>query len=120
MTDHEPLCPMYNSPSRPLPVRVAKHKSKLRGFSFKVTYEPGSTNPSDYGSRHPPPSRKYMCQEKDELGVEEEREDMEIIVNRIVKEAIPDAFTLPVVRYYTKLNGTLNQLGYDLGLAIKT
>ena len=49
VTDHEPLCPMYNSPSKPLPVRVAKHKSKLRGFSFKVTYEPGSTNPSDYG-----------------------------------------------------------------------
>ena len=42
------------------------------------------------------------------MGVEEEMEDMEIIVNRIVNESIPDAVTLPVVRYYTKLNMTLN------------
>ena len=46
--------------------------------------------------------------------MEEEREDMEIIVNRIVNESIPDAVTLPVVRHYTKLNGTLSQLAENL------
>ena len=52
--------------------------------------------------------------EKDELGVEEEREDMEIIVNRIINESIPDAVTLPVVSHYTKLDRTLNQLAEDV------
>ena len=49
-----------------------------------------------------------------QFSFEEEREDMEIIVNRIVNESIPDAVTLPVVRHYTKLNGTLNQLAEDV------
>ena len=74
---------MYSSHSKSLPVRVAKHKSKLRGFDFSVVYEPGLTTPSDYGSRHPAPRRHYTEQEKVELGVEEEEEDAEIIVSSV-------------------------------------
>ena len=40
VTDHEPLVALYNSHSRALPVRVAKHISKLGGFDFTVVYEP--------------------------------------------------------------------------------
>ena len=80
VVDHEPLVTLFNSKGSPLPVRVAKHISKLRGFKFTVKYEPGKTTPCDYGSRHPPPSRDYSKQEKEEFGVEEEEEDREIIV----------------------------------------
>ena len=37
VVDHEPLKPMYNSPSKNLPIKVAKHKSKLRGLNFFLT-----------------------------------------------------------------------------------
>jgi hypothetical protein len=50
---------MYNSYSKSLPVRVAKHKSKWRGFDFDMIYEAGITTPSDYGSRNPPARKQY-------------------------------------------------------------
>jgi hypothetical protein len=50
--DHLPLIPLYKSHSRELPVRVARHRAKLGGIDFQLQYEPGSTNPSDYGLRH--------------------------------------------------------------------
>ena len=58
ITDHAPLVPLYNSASRPVPVRIEKHKSKLRAFSFVVKYEPDTTNLTDYASRVP--SNKKM------------------------------------------------------------
>ena len=39
VTDHKPIVPMFNSHSKSMPVRVAKHKSKLRAFDFEVIYE---------------------------------------------------------------------------------
>jgi len=52
-----PLVSMYNSASKTFLMRVAKHTSKLRGFNFSLTYEPGTSIPADYGSRNPPPKR---------------------------------------------------------------
>ena len=63
ITDHQPLVPLYKSHSRDLPVRVAKHKSKLLGFNFDVVYEAGTRNPADYGSRHHPSARQYSPQD---------------------------------------------------------
>ena len=48
---HEHLIPMYNSHSRELPARVARHKLKLTGFDFEVIYEPDTTTPSDQETR---------------------------------------------------------------------
>ena len=59
ITDHLPLVSLYNSPNRPAPVRVAKHRSKLGAFAFKLEYDPGSTTPCDYGSKHPPPLPRH-------------------------------------------------------------
>jgi hypothetical protein len=59
ITDHMPLIPLYNNPTRPAPVRVERHRSKLRSFQFKLKYEPGKSLPCDYSSRHPPPPRCY-------------------------------------------------------------
>ena len=72
VTDHEPLIPLYNNPSRPAPVRGERHRGKLRSFRFKTVHQPGRVIPCDYASRHPPPARSYTSQEKEELGVEEE------------------------------------------------
>ena len=52
VVDHEPLVILYNS-KKELPARVAKHVSKLKSYQFKVVYQSGSKNPSDYGSCHP-------------------------------------------------------------------
>ena len=35
ITDHKPSCPLYNSPNRALPTRMACHLSKLRRFDFE-------------------------------------------------------------------------------------
>ena len=40
IVDHEPLVTMYNQHSREVSDRVAKHKSKLLAFDFKVQYQP--------------------------------------------------------------------------------
>ena len=111
VVDHEPLVPMYSSHSKSLPFRVAKHKSKLRGFDFHLIYEPGLTTPAPYGSRHPPPARTYNSTERAELGVEEE-EDAEIIVNRIGE--VIDAVTLPILKHHTETDTTLQMLKKDI------
>ena len=113
VTDHEPLVALYKSHSRALPVRVAKHIAKLGGFDFVVVYEPGSTNPSDYGSRHPPPDREYTIQERADAGVEDMDEEAEIIVNRISQE-MPDAVSMLALRHYTKEDEILRQLMKDV------
>ena len=84
ITDHMPLIPLYNNPTRPAPVRVERHRSKLRSFQFKLKYEPGKSLPCDYSSRHPPPPRCYTSQEKEEMGVEEEEKDGKIQVGRVL------------------------------------
>ena len=43
-----------------------------------------------------------MKLEREELGVEDEEEDMEIIVNRVDHRYIPEAVTLELLRHYTK------------------
>jgi hypothetical protein len=107
ITDHEPLVPLYNNPARPAPVRVERHRSKLRQFDFKLVYKPGTTSPCEFGSRHPPPARQYSELEKEEMGIEEEEEDGEIWVNRVVEDTVPDAVTLEEVQ---KAIGEDNQM----------
>ena len=65
---------------------MARHLSKLGGFNFELVYEPGSTTPSDYGSRHPSKSRAYSKEQKKDLGVDEDDEEAEFIVNMIRNE----------------------------------
>ena len=103
---------MYNTSSRSLPVRVAKHQSKLLGFDFTVTYEPGHSTPADYGSRHPPPAKKYTPAEKESLGIEDVEEDAEIIVNRIME--VTDAITLPILEHHTEQDSQLSALMKDV------
>ena len=43
ITDHAPLVSMYNSPSKPLPVIIAKHKSKLQQKPSRLCLATSST-----------------------------------------------------------------------------
>ena len=52
-TDHKPLVSIFNNPKKNSPFRVERLRLKLQGFDFRVEHLPGSTNPSDYSSRHP-------------------------------------------------------------------
>ena len=113
VVDHLPLVSLYNSNGRDLPVRVAKHKSKLRAFKFKVVYEPGTTNPADYGSRHPHLKGPYTRQEKEKLGVEDEEEDVEITIHRV--EELTDTVTMDVLKHETKAENEIVELMEDIG-----
>ena len=113
VTDHKPLCDLYNSSRRTLPTRVARHLSKLGGFNFRLKYEPGSTTPSDYASRHPAKARSYTQSEKEGLGVEEEDEEAQFIVNRIESE-MEEAVTVEEVVQNTKQDTTLQALWEDI------
>ena len=112
VVDHQPLCTMYNTHSKEVTVRVAKHISKLLAFDFTVTYQPGATNPSDFPSRCPPPSVNYSAKEREELGVEEEEEDAEILVCRA--EELTDAVTLPVLQHHSKMDKLMKMLREDI------
>ena len=79
-------------------MRVAKHRSKLRSFYFKVRYEPGAKNPSDYGFRHPPPLKKYSREDKTKYGVKEE-EDSKIVIAQLNKNC--EAVTMEMLQNYT-------------------
>ena len=114
VVDHEPLVSLYNVKTAALPVRVAKHKSKLRSFQFRVKYEPGSKNPCDYASRHPPAEKTYTTVERETYGIEDEEEDREILVNRIDYGYIPDAVTLQVLQYETGQDSKLRNLKEDI------
>ena len=63
-----------------------RHTANLRSFRFTTIHQPGRTIPCDYPSRHPPAMRTYRSQEKEEQGVEEEEEDGEIQVGRVLTE----------------------------------
>ena len=112
--DHKPLVPLYNSPGRPSPVRVDRHRSKLRGFNFKVRYEPGRATPSDYGSRQPAPDRHHTKQEREELGIEDEDEDLEFSINRVIEDQLPDAVTMEMLEKATKEDKVLTKVAEDV------
>ena len=114
VVDHKPLVPLYNSPNRPAPVRVDRHKSKLRAFSFKVVYEAGDTTPADYGSRHPPPNKEHTKLQRQELGIEDEEEDCEVSINRLIEDNMPDAITTAMLRQAVEEDEVLAKVKKDV------
>ena len=117
VVDHKPLVPLYNSPSRPSPIRVDRHKSKLLAFNYTVVYEPGHRNPCDYASRHPQKISGFdqmTAAQKEELGIEDEEEDSTFSVNRVVMENIEGAVTKESLVRETELDRDLSQLMEDV------
>ena len=102
MTDHSALPAMYNNTLRPAPHRVDRHRGRLGAYDMKVEYVPGDKHPCDYGSRHPTTLPENLTKEqREDMGIETEEEDMEIWVGRITKEVLP-AITMRQLRDDTR------------------
>ena len=53
ITDNKPLGLIYQNPKSRTSARLERWCLRLQDYTFHVKYRPGSTNPSDYSSRHP-------------------------------------------------------------------
>lgn len=71
-----------NTKSRP-PARLERWRLRLQAYDFKVVYKPGTTNMSDYPSRHPDSSKSNR-----QSGIAEE------YLSFIVQHDVPKAMTL--------------------------
>ena len=110
MTDHSALPSMYNSPSRPAPHRVDRHRGRLGAFDMKVDFVPGHKNPCDYGSRHPDQLPDNLTKEqREDMGIETEEEDMEIWLGALIKEVLP-AITMTQLQHDTGIDPELSTL----------
>ena len=54
ITDHKPLENIWQK-TNPTP-RIQRWGLRLQPYEFTISYQPGSSNPSDYLSRHPEPN----------------------------------------------------------------
>ena len=52
ITDHKALESIFNNPKSKPPARIEHWMMRLQPFNFKVIYKKGSSNESDYMSRH--------------------------------------------------------------------
>ena len=114
VVDHKPLLPLFNKVTRPKQARVDRHRMKLAAFDFEVVYEPGNTNPCDYGSRHPPAAARGL----DEAARREqgEEDDTEVYVNRLIQDQLPQAITRKLLRRETAKDETLQKLMEDINI----
>ena len=88
---------------------MERHRGKLRQFSFEVKYEPGSTSPSDYGSRNP---RNFSDRDKETM--ENEKDEETILINIIKNISTCTAVsTAHIIRQYDK-DEVLKQLLQDV------
>ena len=99
VVDHKPLLPLFNKVTRPKQARVDRHRMKLAAFDFEVVYEPGTSNPCDYGSRHPPAAAKG--QDKGARQEQGEKDDTEVYFNRLIEDQLPQAITRKLLRRET-------------------
>ena len=110
VTDHKPLLDAYQKP-KPKQLRIDRHRTKLLGFDYSVTHEPGKTTPCDYGSRHPSLT-EFTSEQFEDWCIES---GDEIYVNRIITENLPDAITLEMIREETSKDETLQKLINKIG-----
>ena len=104
ITDHKPLVSLYNNPKRPGPFRVERMRLRLQGFSFKVVYQKGKLNPSDFPSRQPKPLS--MCT-SDELNATKE---LEAHINWVMKEDVPPSISLNEIKAASKNDKVMQKL----------
>ena len=112
ITDHEPLVSAYKPNRKPKQLRVDRHRTKLLQYDYKVSYQPGSTTPSDYGSRHPPNTNKFSSRQKQEWHVSDEK--TEILVNAILVDHLPTAITIDMLKTEIEKDDELVQLRDDI------
>ena len=56
------------------------------------------------------PDRNHSKQEREEMGIEDEEEDREFAVNRVLDDGFPDAVTLEMVAEATDRDGEMKRI----------
>lgn len=102
ITDHKPLENIWKK-ANPTP-RIQRWALRLQPYNFTIVYQPGSTNPSDYLSRHPestgPTCRKTSLQER----------VAEQYVNFLAFTSTPRSMTLDDIKKETKKDKTMQKV----------
>ena len=110
ITDHEPLIHVCNNPRCPKQLCVDRHRTKLLPFEYDVVFQPGKDTPCDYGSRHPPQLRTFTEDQKQQWAI---KNDVDIFVNQIIEDQLPQAVTLEMLKTATAKDPVLQQLKDD-------
>ena len=82
ITDHKPLENIWKKPKPHL--RIERWGLRLQPYKVQIMYRPGSGNPADYMSQHPPRSR---------LKSSHEQQMADHYVNLVTRVATPSALT---------------------------
>lgn len=98
ITDHKPLENIWKKP-KPTP-RLQRWGLRLQPYKFTIKYQPGSSNPSDYLSRHPITTDKTPLQQK----IAEEH------ISFIANTSTPKSMTLEELKDATSKDKTLQQV----------
>ncbi|XP_014662946.1 PREDICTED: uncharacterized protein K02A2.6-like [Priapulus caudatus] len=69
VSDHKALVPIFMKENSKPPPRIERWLMKLQDYNITVTYSPGSSNPADYMSRHPPNHQTVNIDRNSELHV---------------------------------------------------
>ena len=101
VTDHQPLLPLYNKGKETMPPRVKHHRTMTQGYNYTVVYEKGSTNPSDFLSRHP---------QRDPEVKDEADEQWDIEVDTLIRWSIPEPVTLEKIKEATDESTVMQEL----------
>nr|XP_050051912.1 uncharacterized protein K02A2.6-like [Dermacentor andersoni] len=101
LTDHKPLVSILGNPRSSPSARIERLALRIQQYKFVVQHTAGSSNPSDYLSRHPVPETK-MCARIDKVPNE--------YVNFIQRHNIPKAFSVQEVADATKADQQLQSL----------
>ena len=111
VTDHEQLIQVYNDPRRPKQLRIDRHRTKLFPFEYNVVLEPGRDTPCDYSSRHAPQLGTFTEDQKQQWVIES---DVDIFVNRIIEDQLPQAVTPEMLKTTTAKGRVLQQIKDDI------
>ena len=112
VTDHKPLLKPYNSPGKPKQLRIDRHRTKLLPYTYSLVYEPGKMSPCDYGSRHPSTEAVFTKDEIEEWNIET---GIDVYVNRVIEERVPEALIPSKIREETKKDAKLQLLIDSIG-----
>ena len=99
ITDHKPLENTWKK-TNPTP-RIQRWGLRLQPYKFTISYQPGSTNPSDYLSRHPEPN----AQTPDQTSLQERVAEQ--YVNFLATTSTPRSMTLEDIENETKKDKTI-------------
>ena len=99
ITDNKPLELIYQNPKSRTSARLERWCLRLQDYTFQVKYRPGSTNPSDYLSRHP-----VVKMKSDEQSLSDN------YVRFVAQNAVPIAMNIETIRKAVQQDPTQQKL----------